>query len=122
MVALLVAFAVARAAISWYPMDAPDAARTSTGHTHGVIAVVTFTAATLAALQLGRALSGAGRWHTPSPWSTAFGLLMVGCVVGLVAARRNAGLRHYFGLVERALYVAIVAWLAMLGIALVHGA
>ncbi len=121
-VALLVVFAVARAVISWYPMDAPDAVRTSTGHTHGVIAVVTFTAATLAALQLGRALTGPGRWHALSPWSTGLGLLMAGSVVGMVAARRNEGLRRYFGLVERALYVAIIAWLAMLGVALVHGA
>ncbi|HUY67508.1 MAG TPA: DUF998 domain-containing protein [Acidimicrobiales bacterium] len=121
-VALLVAFAVARAVISWYPMDAPDRVRTSTGHTHGVIAVVTFAAATLAALQLGRSLAAPGRWHALSPWSTGLGLLMAGCVLGMALTRRNEGLRLYFGLVERGLYVAIIAWLAMLGVALVHGA
>jgi hypothetical protein len=44
-----------------------------------------------------------------------------GCVrFGVVATRRNPDLRHYIGLVERALYEAVIAWLAMFGIALVH--
>ena len=37
-VALLVVFAAARGAISWFPMDAPDAPRTSTGGIHVLLA------------------------------------------------------------------------------------
>ena len=53
-VALLVVFAVARGAISWFPMDAPDAPRTSTGGTHVLLASLAFLSIAGAAIWLGR--------------------------------------------------------------------
>lgn len=41
-VALLVVFAAARGAISWFPMDALDTPRTSTGVTHVLLASLAF--------------------------------------------------------------------------------
>jgi hypothetical protein len=120
-VALLVVFAVARAIISWFPMDEPGGPRTPTGHNHGVIAIVTFGSATLAALRLGQVLSGGAQWHWLSPWSTVFGVAMALLVIGMASARRNRGLRGYFGLVERGLYLAIIAWLLLLGVVIIVG-
>jgi hypothetical protein len=37
-----------------------------------------------------------------------FGVAMALLVIGMVATRRNRGLRGYFGLVERGLYLAII--------------
>lgn len=90
-VALLVVFAVARAIISWFPMDEPGGPRTPTGHNHGVSAIVTFGSATLAALRLGQVLSRGAPWHWLSPWSTVFGVAMALLVIGMVATRRTAG-------------------------------
>ena len=120
-VALLVIFAVARAIISWFPMDPPGGPRTPTGHNHGVIAIVAFGSATLAALRLGQVLSRQGQWHWLSPWSTVFGVAMALLVIGLASARRNRGLQGYFGLVERGLYLAIIGWLLLLGVVIVVG-
>lgn len=55
-ITLLVVFALARALISWVPMDEPGTARTATGHAHGVLAILAFASATIAALRLGTAL------------------------------------------------------------------
>jgi len=120
-VALLVVFAGARAIISWFPMDEPGRPRTPTGHNHGIIAIVTFGSATLAALRLGQVLSPGTQWHWLSPWSTAFGVAMTLLVIGMVVTRRNQGLRGYFGLVERGLYLVIIGWLVVLGMVIIAG-
>ena len=102
-------------------MDQPGGPRTPTGHNHGVIAIVAFASATLAALRLGQVLSQGAQWHWLSPWSTVFGVAMALSVIGMVAARRNRGLREYFGLVERGLYLAIIGWLLLLGVVIIAG-
>ena len=102
-------------------MDQPGGPRTPTGHNHGVIAIVTFASATLAALRLGQVLSQGAQWHRLSPWSTVFGVAMALSVIGMVAAQRNPGLREYFGLVERGLYLAIIGWLLLLGVVITAG-
>jgi hypothetical protein len=120
-VALLVVFAVARAVISWFPMDEPGRPRTPTGHNHGIIAIVTFGSVTLAALRLGQVLSQGTQWHWLSPWSTVFGVAMALLVIGIVATRRNQALRGYFGLLERGQYLAIISWLVVLGVVIIAG-
>ena len=62
-IVLLIVFAVSRAAISWFPMDAPGAERTSTGQLHGLLAIAAFGSATIAAFRLATALSHQGTWH-----------------------------------------------------------
>ena len=66
-VALLVVFAAARGAISWFPMDAPAAPRTSTGVIHVLLASVAFLSIAGAAIWLGDILPNVTRC-TLSTW------------------------------------------------------
>jgi hypothetical protein len=100
-------------------MDDPSGSTTRTGHNHGLLAMVTFSAATLAALRLGQILGRGDPWQWLAPWSAALGIFMVLFIVGIFVSRRGSALRGYFGLIERGLYVAIIGWLALVGFALV---
>jgi hypothetical protein len=112
-VILLVIFAVTRAAISWFPMDAPGAERTSTGQTHGLLAIAAFGAATLAAFRLADVLSHAGRWHALAPVSVGLGCAMAVCLLGLPLSRGLPGVRARFGAIERGFYLSAIAWFAV---------
>jgi len=100
-VALLVLFSIARGAISWFPMDAPGADRTSTGQTHGLLALVAFASATFAAFKLGNVLSHEARWRSLATVSSAFGWAMVACLLGIALARSLPQVRARFGAIER---------------------
>jgi hypothetical protein len=112
-VALLVVFALARGAISWFPMDAPGAGRTSTGQAHGLLAIAAFGSATVCSFKLASALSRAGRWHDLAPVSTALGLAMTACLIGMILARSIPAVRARFGAIERGFYVFAIAWFAV---------
>jgi len=116
-VVLLLIFAVARAAISWYPMDAPGADQTSTGRAHGVLAIAAFGAVALAALKLGNVLSRSGPWHGLAPFSTGFGWLMVALLLGMALARSLPEVRARFGAIESAFYLAAIILVAVFAIA-----
>jgi Protein of unknown function (DUF998) len=62
----LVLFATGRLVISWFPMDAPGTALTSTGVAHGLLAIATFGSVATAAFQLSGALSR-DQLHLPPP-------------------------------------------------------
>jgi len=118
-VALLAIFGAARLAISWFPMDAPGTARSETGRRHGVLALLAFGGATLAALRLGTDLGGSNVWvHARGPID-GLGIAMLVCLFSMGAARRSESMRHYFGLVERAFYVGTIAFLLVVAIELV---
>ena len=117
LVALLVVFAVARLVISWFPMDEPGATRTSIGSAHGLIAIVTFGAATAAAFRLGSVLGQEARWHALAPVSTALGWAMLACLAGMFLGRVSPAIRDRFGLVERAFYVAMIGWATVFAVA-----
>jgi Protein of unknown function (DUF998) len=91
-VVLLVVFGIARLAITRFPLDA------SRGP-HLLLALVAFGSVTSAAIRLPTALHG-----TP-----ALGWAMLAALLAGIALRRAA-----FGLAERAFYVAMLAWLALL--------
>jgi hypothetical protein len=112
-------FAVARLAISWFPMDAPGAELTSDGRAHGLLAIATFLAIILAAARLPQLVHAIGGWHGVATASVVIAWAMVASMVAMIATRRAAGRDGYFGLAERAFYVAIVAWLIAVGVALV---
>ncbi|MGO9962772.1 MAG: DUF998 domain-containing protein [Acidimicrobiales bacterium] len=112
-VVLLLLFALARGAISWFPMDAPGAARTSTGQVHGLLALVAFASAATAALRLGTVLSHGARWRPLAPVSSALGWAMVACLLGILFARSFPSLRARFGAIERGFYVSAIAWFAV---------
>lgn len=113
----LVVFAVGRFVISWFPMDAPGSPGTPTGHAHGLIAIVTFGSATIAAFRLGAALTGEVRWHSLAPVSTGLAWAMVACIVGMALGRASPGIRSWFGAVERGLYVAMIGWFIVVAVA-----
>jgi hypothetical protein len=118
---LVAVFSVARLAISWFPMDAPGTERTTTGTAHGLLAIATFLSAATAAIRLFRVLELHAAWDTLASLSRGLGWAMVVCIGGLVLTRFAPELRRGFGAIERALYVAIVAWLIVLGVACATG-
>ena len=103
--ALVAIFSVSRLAISWFPMDVPGTERTTTGAVHGLLAIATFGSVAAAAVRLYRVLEGA----------------MVACLVVLMLSRLAQEVRRAFGAVERALYVGILAWLIVIGVACATG-
>jgi hypothetical protein len=116
-VALLIAFAVARALISWFPMDAPGGERTGTGAMHGVLAIVAFAGVALAALKLGHVAVKGTALHGLASTSTALGILMTALLVGMGFSRNTPALRARFGLIERGFYLAAIVWCAVFSIA-----
>jgi len=119
---LLVIFAGARCAISWFPMDAPLAGRTQTGKMHGLLAFVAFVSAGLAALRLGGVLSRQARWHSLATVSTGLGWVMAACLLGLALGRSIPGARERFGLIERGFYLSAIAWFTVFAAALATNA
>jgi Protein of unknown function (DUF998) len=105
-------FGVSRLAIVWFPVDLPGEPATSTGRVHNVLAVVAFASIAVAASSIPDGL-------TSQAWSgKSGGLNAVGAVVMWVAVATAVffvvpPLRRWFGLVERALYWATFAWLAL---------
>ena len=121
-VVLLVIFAAARGAISWFPMDAPGAPRTDTGRIHGLLAIAAFLPATIAAFRLARVLDDGARWHGLAAVSDVLGALMAVSLLGVVLARSYPVLRARFGAIERGFYVSAIAWFAVFAVACAAGA
>lgn len=117
-VGLCVIFAVARALISWYPMDAPGAEPTATGRRHGALAAAAFVGAGLAAWQLARLLQRDSLHPAVAATSTALAAVMALALVAMVTSRRT-GRREYFGLIERGFYLSMTAWLATVAVLLI---
>ncbi len=116
-VRLLVVFALARAVISWFPMDAPGSALTRTGLWHGVLAILAFGGVTAAALKLAHALARQSLLHGLAPTSTALGVLMAVLLLSMWLSRRVPVLQPRFGLVERAFYGCAITWFAVFAVA-----
>jgi Protein of unknown function (DUF998) len=112
-VLLLVVFAFARGAISWFPMDSPGAERTSTGREHGLLAIAAFGAVTVCAFRLAAALDQAGRWPGLAPVSVALGSAMAACLAGMLLAGSLLAVRARFGAIERGFYLSAIAWFAV---------
>lgn len=119
-VVLLALSGAARLAISWFPMDAPGAVGTETGRRHGALALAAFAGITLAALRLGSEISGSNLWAQARRPVTGLGIAMLVCLISMGASRRSDSMRHYFGLVERAFYLAAVGFLFVVGIELLR--
>jgi hypothetical membrane protein len=107
-VVLLILFAIARISIGWFPTDAIGSRqRTTRGGVHVVLAAVAFVTLPWAAVALTRSEGG-------EPWLGR--ILVVLAVLTVVAVRTQ--LRPWFGLVERALYVGMLAWLILVAVRL----
>jgi hypothetical protein len=112
-VVLLVIFGAARLAISWFPMDAPGVTRTETGHRHGLLALVAFGGATLAALRLGTDLDRSNVWTSARGVIVGLGIAMLVSLISMGAVQHSESMRRYFGLVERAFYIGAIGFLAV---------
>ena len=118
-IVFLVILGFARLTIGWVPMDAPGAPRTSTGLRHNLLATAFFASATVAAFLFtgtfadDPALSGIAPASGVLAWAMAVfsALILLTSVVG--------PLKTFFGLAERLLYVAVLAWVATVAIALI---
>lgn len=116
-VALLIVFALARAAISWFPMDAPGQQRTSTGAIHVLLAFVAFATVTVATLTLAGVLGHVTRWHSLGQASTGLGYGMPACLTAFGLSWSIPPLRARPGLIERGFYLFAIAWVAVFAIA-----
>lgn len=116
-VALCAVFALARAAISWFPMDEPGSERTSTGRGHGVLAIIAFLAVTFAAQRLANLVNEDRIHPSIGTASNVLAAVMVVCLVMMVVDRRAGG--GLFGLIERIFYLGMTAWLALVAVLLV---
>jgi hypothetical protein len=116
-IVMLFVFALARALVSWFPMDEPGTPVTTTGRRHGILAIIAFGAVTIAAFRLSNALSDGGRWHSLASVSSVLGWVMLLSLLLLLLARGAPALRERFGAVERCFYVAAIAWFAVFAVA-----
>jgi Protein of unknown function (DUF998) len=111
-------FGASRLAIVWFPVDLPGRPATPTGRVHNLLAVAAFASIAVAASSIPDGLTSAA-------WSgKASGLNFVGAVVMWLAIATAVcfavvALRRWFGLVERALYWATFAWLALAAVDLI---
>ena len=82
---------------------------------------VTFLAIAAAAGRRGTVAKQVPGWATLSTVSSVFAWLMVASLVAMMVVGRGARVNRsspsYFGAAERALYLAIVAWLVLVGVA-----
>jgi hypothetical protein len=120
----LVAFGLSRAAISWFPMDAPGAPRTSTGTVHGVLAIVAFGAIAVASFQVNQVFHQPPSIVGPLPSAVPTALIVVSwfllvAVLGTLLTGRIPQAWRAFGLIERCIYLGAAALLVITGAALV---
>lgn len=111
-------FAVARAAISWFPMDVPGSQPTVTGRRHGLLAMVAFVAITAAAIRLARHGASDMLTGATTAASAVVGALMLVSLLAMVASRRSVPPGRYFGAVERVFYALVTVWLVLVPVAL----
>ncbi|MBB2967834.1 DUF998 domain-containing protein [Leifsonia aquatica] len=114
----LIVLAVTRGVISWVPMDAEGAPRTSTGRTHNLLAFGAFAAASVGGFMVGIAFGSTGGLAVAAPLATTFGWIMSVASALTILASLIGALRPIFGLAERLIYVGMLAWLATTAVAL----
>jgi len=109
-ISLLLVFAVARIAIGRFTTDLIGSTeRTRDGAIHMLLAVAAFASASWAAVALRPAQHG----------QPALGWAMAIFAVGTSLALRRSPLKPWLGLIERAYYVAMLAWLVLVAARLV---
>ncbi len=114
-VVLLAVFAAARILIPFFPMDAPDAATTTTGRVHNLLAVLAFGGVIAAMFVAAGMLHDAG-FATAGLVATIGGVVGVVGTVLMLVSRRSPSLAWGFGFGERLIYLAFIVWIAVLGV------
>jgi hypothetical protein len=110
-VLLLVAFGAARIAIAFYPTDLDRGQSTRTGRVHLLLAAIAFVTIAFAAGKLPGAVSGSAAWSGIHRELQMLGWAVIATSVATGLSLRLArGGFQFFGLVERLLYFAVLAW------------
>lgn len=115
--AALAAYAAARLAIAWNPMDLPDEVPTSAGRNHVLLALVAFAGLAIASVPISDTLhrvATVGLSDILTPVAIAVPITAV-LMVGLP---NLPGLRERFGTFERIFYAAAFAWLFLAAVTL----
>jgi hypothetical protein len=107
-IVLLAVFAGARLAIPFFPTDLDRTRRTTHGVVHALLAVVAFATVAWAAATLPH------RVHWTGMAALGIAVVVTAVATGLSIRARFA----YFGLVERAFYVAVLLWLLVVSLKL----
>jgi hypothetical protein len=97
-------------------MDAPGAAPTAGGGRHRLLAVAAFLSVALAAAALSRALERSRLDATMAAFSGVLAAVMLAALLALGLDRRTGG--GHFGIIERAFYLGMTAWLVGLDVLL----
>jgi len=115
-------YAAARFVIVLYPTDPPGTvALSSKGRTHALLAAAAFLSLALAAPTLGLTLAASLPWDRVGSILMAISVAVPLTVVATLAAGGVPPLRPLFGLIERTVYVAGLAWLLIVGLGLAVG-
>lgn len=116
--AFLGAYAGARLAIAFFMTDLPGQDVTTRGRIHLVLAAVAFTAIAFGAAEITDAIKGMPGWSEDagSVLDAEAQAIALTAVLTLVAYLVPVARERVFGLVERLLYVASLAWLLTAGI------
>lgn len=117
---LLLLFAATRWTIALFPVDLPGEEATSVGRSHTALATTAFVAIAACPALLALHVADDQFW---SPHSTLLQLLAGATLLTLTltGVSRWWVARAWFGLFERAFYLAFIAWLAAISIILLSG-
>ncbi len=109
-VIMLLVFGVARLAIAWFPTDLAGQKQTNVGKIHTVLAIIFFTSITTALISFNVGVTHEAGW---TEYSNVFAILNWIAIVAtllIILSARIKKVRTYFGLWERLLYAAFIAW------------
>ncbi len=110
-------YAVTRIAIAWFPHDLEGKPVTPVGRVHLALAAAAFTAVAFAAADLAPALGDEPGWSGASDLIGVLRWAVIITAVGTLAARVVLPVRKVaFGLVERLLYAASIAFLTVVAV------
>jgi hypothetical protein len=109
-------YAVSRVAIAFFPTDLPGKPVTAVGRVHLGLAAAAFTAIAFAAADLTPSLADAPGWDGVSGLLSVLRWAVVAAAFATLLTRVAVPLRGVFGLVERLLYAASVAFLLTVAI------
>jgi hypothetical protein len=104
----LLLFAASRWAITIFPTDLEDEGATSIGRSHTLLAVVAFASIAVAATSFRSAISDDPYWSSGSGLLLALAVVVTAAAIATGAARALDN--RFFGLIERALYLAMFSW------------
>ena len=111
-IALLVAFALARFAITRFPTDLDRGRPTAAGRIHILLAGIAFASIAVAAAKLPDAVRARDGFagHHQALVALGWGVVVTSVATGVAISRIGRPLEPYFGLIERLFYVAMPIW------------